>query len=244
MLINNDFVYLPIPKNASTSIMYSLLQWRIKFDSGNEEINKQMIEEISKTEFTHYHTTYDYLINKFPNKKAVGIRRPSVDRFFSSLKYMIQECRRNNVELKYNFEKLKESEVIEIFTKIFYDLPYSKDRPIVFENELKQYNNQINNIIKENITTDYSNFDYNLVNNFHSQYYWGLNKCDTIIDMSELHKFTDMIKNIKPNFNLIKMNDTDDMKLNIERSDKIIEFVDKVIDYKWLNENTNTIYTT
>lgn len=236
MLINNDFVYLPIPKNASTSIVYSLIQWRIKVDSGKEEINKIMIEKINKTEFTHYHTTYDLITDKFPNKKVVGIRRPSVDRFFSSLKYMIQESKKNNVKLKYNFEKLNESEIIEIFTKIFYELSFTKDNPILFANELKQYKNKLNKIINENITTNYLNFDYGLMNNFHSQYSWGLNKCDTIIDISELNKFTDMIKKIKPNFNLIKMNDTDDMTLNIEKSDKIIEFVDKVIDYKWLNE--------
>lgn len=236
MLINNDFVYLPISKNASTSIVYSLMQWRIKVDSGNEEINKKMIEQINKKEFMHFHTTYDYIINIFPNKKIVGIKRPSVDRFLSSLKYMIQECKKNNVELKYNFEKLNESEVIEIFTKIFYELSFVKDNPIFFANELKQHKNKINKIIKENITKNYLNFDYNLVNNFHSQYSWGLNKCDTIIDISELNKFTDMIKKIKPNFNLIKINETDDITLNIEKSDKIIEFVDKVIDYKWLNE--------
>jgi hypothetical protein len=236
MLINNDFVYLPIPKNASTSIVYSLIQWRIKVDSGNEEINKIMINQINKTEFAHYHTTYDYLINKFPNKKVVGIRRPSVDRFLSSLKYMIQESKKNNVKLKYNFEKLNESEVIEIFDKILYELPFAKDKPIAFANELKQYRNKIHKIIKENITTNYLNFDYNLLNNFHSQYAWGLNKCDIIIDISELNTFTEMIKITKPNFNLIKLNDTADMTLNIEKSDKIVEFVDKVIDYKWLNE--------
>lgn len=237
MLINNDFVYLPIPKNASTSIVYSLIQWRIKVDSGNEEINKKMIKNINKdTLFEHYHTTYNHIINMFPNKKIVGIRRPSVDRFISSLKFMIQECRRNNVELKYDFEKLNESEVIEIFTKIFYELSFTKDNPILFANELKKYNNKINKIINENITTNYLNFDYGLLNNFHSQYSWGLNKCDTIIEMTELNQFTDIIKKIKPNFNLIKMNDTAHITLNIEKSDKIIEFVNIVIDYKWLNE--------
>ena len=236
MLINNDFVYLPIPKNASTSIVYSLLQWRIKVDSGDKEINKQMFEQVKKNGCTHYHTTYNHIINKFPNKKIVGIRRHSTDRFLSSLKFMIKECRENNIELKYNFEKLNESEVIEIFTKIFYELSFTKDNPILFANELKQYKNKINKIINENITPNYLNFDYGLLNNFHSQYSWGLNKCDTIIDISELNQFTDMIKKIKPNFNLIKINDTDNMTLSIKKSDKIIEFVDKVIDYEWLNK--------
>ena len=47
MLINNDFVFLPIPKNASTSIVYSIMQWGIKVDFGNEKINKEMIDQIN-----------------------------------------------------------------------------------------------------------------------------------------------------------------------------------------------------
>jgi predicted translin family RNA/ssDNA-binding protein len=66
---------------------------------------------------------------------------------------MIQECRRNNVELKYNFEKLNESEIIEIFTKIFNELSIAKI-PIVFKNELNQYNDKLNEIILGKILTD------------------------------------------------------------------------------------------
>jgi hypothetical protein len=32
------------------------------------------------------------------------------------------------------------------------------------------------------------------------------------------------------------MNKSDDILLNIKKSDKIIDFVNKHIDYKWLNE--------
>jgi hypothetical protein len=171
----------------------------------------------------------------FPNKKIIGIRRPSADRFLSALKHMILMCRQNNVELKYDFEKLNESEIIEIFTKIINQLSIEKI-PIIFKNELKEYSDTVYKIIKENITENYLNFDIGLLNNFYSQYTWGLNECDIILDISELNKFTNMIKNIKPNFNLIKMNDTDNITLNIKKSDKIIQFVENTIDNKWLNE--------
>ena len=238
MLINNDFAFLPIPKNASTSIVYSILQWRIPVDFVNEEINKEMIEQINKDKlFVHNHTTYDYIKNVFPNKKIIGIRRPSTDRFLSALKYMIFVCRENNITLKYNFEKLNESEIIEIFTKIFYELSFAKIPNIFDKTQVKEYDDKLNDIIKENITTNYLNFEKGLLNNFHSQYFWGLNRCDTILDISELNVLADMIKKIKPNFNLIKINDTNNVILNIKKSDKIIEFVDKIVDYKWLNKS-------
>jgi hypothetical protein len=232
MLINNDFVFLPIPKNASTSIIYSVMQWGIKVDFGNEEMNTTMLQQINNNQsFMHYHTTYYHIKNMFPNKKIIGIKRPSADRFLSALKHMILMCRQNNVELKYDFAKLNESEIITIFTEIINQLSIEKI-PIIFKNELKEYSDIIYKIVKENITENYLNFDIGLLNNFYSQYAWGLNECDIILDISELNKFTDMIKNIKPNFNLIKMNDTNNITLNIKKSDKFIEFVDKIIDYK------------
>jgi hypothetical protein len=237
MLINNDFAFLPIPKNASTSIVYSVLQWGIKTDFGSKEMNKMMIEQIHSNEsFIHCHTTYDYINNMFPNKKIIGIRRPSADRFLSALKYMIFMCKKDNIILKYNFEKISESEIIEIFTKIFYELSFTKLPNLIDTMEVREYGNKIDNIIKENITKNYFDFNQSLLTNFHSQYLWGLNKCDIILDISELNQFTDMIKKIKPNFNLIKMNDTPDVAPNIEKSDKIIEFAHNVIDFKWLNE--------
>ena len=216
MLINNDFVFLPIPKNASTSIVYSVMQWGIEVDFGNEEMNTKMLQQINSNQsFYHYHITYNYIKNVFPN--------------------MILMCRHNNVELKYDFEKLNESGIIEIFTKIINQLHIEKI-PIMTKHKFKGYSDNVYKIIKENITENYLNFDIGLLSNFYSQYAWRLNECDIILDISELNKFTDIIKKIKPNFNLIKMNDTDNIRLNIEKSDKIIEFVDKVIDYKWLNE--------
>jgi hypothetical protein len=237
MLIENQFVYLPIPKSASSSIVYSILQWRLKVDFGDEVTNKFMYNQIFNKEIiTHPHNTYDYYKNKFPNKKTIGIFRPSADRFISALKYMIKMCKENNIELKYNFEKLNEDEIIEIFSKIFYELN-NINEPI--ENKdinLIEFHRHMDSVIKRNISDDTLNFNKMHIHNFRSQYFWGLNKCDIIINISELNEFTNIIKKIKPNFNLIKINESNNVILNIKKSDKIVNFVNKHIDYKWLNE--------
>jgi hypothetical protein len=238
MLIENQFVYLPIPKNASTSIMYSILHWKFKVDFGDNTLNKIIYDQIDSNQpFAHYHNTYEYYKNIFPNKKTIAIYRPSEDRFISALKYMILMCKQTNVELKYNFEKLNENEIIEVFSKIFYELDNITEPTVNNNVNLIEYDGLIKNIIKQNITDDYLNFNKMHLNNFRSQYFWGLNKCDTIINMSELNQFTNIIKKIKPNFNLIKMNNSNDISLKITKSEQIINFVNKHIDYKWLNEN-------
>jgi hypothetical protein len=237
MLIENQFIYLPIPKNASTSIIYSILHWRFKVDFGDEMLNKIMYEQIdSNRPFAHFHNTYDYYKNLFPDKTTIGIYRPSEDRFISALKYMILMCKENNIELKYDFENLNENDTIEIFSKIFYELHSIIEPTTLTKSELKEYDSKIYKIVKENITTDYLNFNKMHLNNFRSQYFWGLNKCDVIINMSELNEFTNIIKKLRPHFNLIKMNKSNDISLKINKSEEIINFVNKHIDYKWLNE--------
>jgi hypothetical protein len=149
---------------------------------------------------------------------------------------MILMCKKEGVELKYNFEKLNENEIIEIFSKIFYELDGIIEPTINNNINFIEYDRLIKNVIKENITDDYLNFNKMYLNNFRSQYFWGLNKCDTIINMSELNEFTNIIKKIKPNFNLIKYNKSNDVSLKITKSEEIINFVNKHIDYKWLNE--------
>jgi len=237
MLIENQFVYLPIPKNASSSIIYSILQWRIKTDFGDETLNQIMYDQIDSNQpFSHYHNTYEYYKNIFPDKRTIGIYRPSEDRFISALKYMILMCKEKNIDLKYDFEKLNETEIIEIFSKIFYELDCINEPTIHNNINLTEYFENIDNVVKRNITNDYLNFNRMHLNNFRSQYFWGLHKCDMIIDILELNKFTNMIKTFKPAFNLTKLNKSDVVSLKIDKSDKIIDFVNKTIDYKWLNE--------
>ena len=226
MLINNDFVFLPIPKNASTSIVYSVMKWGIDVDFGSSHLNKIMLNEfVSNNEFLHPHYSIDFFKDKFPNKKIIGIKRNSTDRFISALKYMIIRCKVENVNLKYDFENLFEDDVIQIFTNIFTELNEHNDIPQNLENIIKKY-----------LSNDYLKFNKMYLLNFTSQYFWGLNDCDIIIDIENLNEFESHIKKFKSAFNLIKSNRSDTVNLKIKKTEKLNIFVNNVIDLKWINK--------
>jgi hypothetical protein len=228
MLINNDFVFLPIPKNASTSIVYSVMKWGIDVDFGSVHLNKIMLNQFkSDSEFWHPHNSIDFFKNKFKNKKIIGIKRNSTDRFISALKYMIIRCKAENVNLKYDFENLSEDDIIQIFTNIFTELN-DYILPIDYE--------KLENIVKKYLSNDYLKFNKMYLYNFTSQYFWGLNDCDIIIDIKNLNEFESHIKKFKSAFNLIKSNRSDKVNLKIKKTEKLDIFVNNNIDLKWKNK--------
>jgi hypothetical protein len=228
MLINNDLVFLPIPKNASTSIVYSVMKWGIDVDFGSVHMNKTMLSQLNKdSEFWHPHYTVDFLKKNFPNKEIIAIKRDSTDRFISALRYMIKRCKLEGVDLKYDFENLSEDDIIQIFTKMFVELN-NCDLLVDFTN--------LEKIIVKYISNDYVKFNKMYLLNFTSQYFWGLEDCDRIIDIENLNEFELRIKQIKKSFNLIKSNASDKVNLKIKKTEKLSIFVNNSIDYKWLNK--------
>jgi hypothetical protein len=237
MLINKDFVFLPIPKNASTSIVYSIMKWGIDVDFGSVHINKTMSNQLKNdSEFWHPHYVIDYLKKKFPNKEIIAIKRDSTNRFISALKYMIIRCKKENINLKYDFENLSENNIIEIFSNLFLELNSFLNSSTHNEMEAKLLDSNIRNIIKKYLSDDYKNLNNMYLLNFTSQYFWGLNDCDIIIDIKNLSEFESHIKKVKKSFNLIKSNISDEVHLKIKKTEKLSIFVNNSIDSKWINK--------
>jgi hypothetical protein len=230
MLINNEFIYLPIPKNASTSITYSILHWGIKVDFGEDDLNEIMYSQINDRYFKHYHMPYYMYRNIFPNKKMIGIKRPSIDRFISALQYLIYRAEFQNIKLKYDFQNMNEQQIIDIFSNIFYEI---EKLGIMNESNKDEFIKNAKKINKKYVSDD-ENFNTMCIDNFRSQYFWGLNHCDKIIDIKNISEFTDIIKQIKPSFNLIKNNSSKHINLKIEKTENLINFVHNVIDLKYM----------
>jgi hypothetical protein len=231
MLINDTFIYLPIPKNASTSIIYSILHWKIKVDFGDKNLNELMFSQIdTNNNFEHFHNTHSFYKKIFPNKKTIGIKRPSADRFISALQYLIIRCKIENVSLKYDFQNMNEEEIIDIFSNIFYELD-----KIGIPNELNRDEFIFNaKKINKKYISDDINFNRMYIDNFRSQYFWGLNDCDRIINIENILEFVNIIKEIKPSFNLIKNNKSNHINLKIEKTENLLNFVHNIIDSKYI----------
>jgi hypothetical protein len=117
MLIDKKFIFLSLPRCASTSFMIACLKNDIlieHFDSNNDNQlykidnwQKMNNEELADA-LTHLHEPLNNLQSKFGNEyKVIAIRRNKYERFVSLWKHIIDELyRENKVEVANIFSKL------------------------------------------------------------------------------------------------------------------------------------------
>ena len=117
MLVDKKFIFLSLPRCASTSFMITCLKNDIlieHFDSNNDNQlykidnwQKMNNEELADA-LTHLHEPLTNLQSKFGNEyKVIAIRRNKYERFLSLWKHIIDELyRENKVEVANVFSKL------------------------------------------------------------------------------------------------------------------------------------------
>ena len=245
MLVENKFVFVKIPKNASTSVQNSFFLHNIKVDQGDAEINKRNELNIDRVknrlenstgDIANYHQHIIELYDKFPKEKYqyIGIKRDSTDRFISAFKYILYKIKYKNYKSKVDFFKFNENDLIEYFTPIFQNHPYKNSNHM-------EYDENIHNIVREFFCEDDEFVKKSswimLVKNFQSQYFWGVNELDYIFDFNNLHIFEEFIsKSLNKEFYLVHDNSSKSIDSKIKKTDKIEEFVYKFIDSPFLDK--------
>jgi hypothetical protein len=145
MLIDKKFIFLSLPRCASTSFMITCLKNDIlveHFDSSKDnQLSKidnwqKMNNEELADALTHLHEPLNNLQLKFGNEyKVISIRRNKYERFLSLWKHIIDELyRKGEIQIAITFSKLT---IDDIFRKISpNDIVTSKNRELIIENFL------------------------------------------------------------------------------------------------------------
>jgi hypothetical protein len=161
MLVDNKFIYISIPRCASTSFHYSCILQNLDLKFVSEFIN----EDNKKTDFTkvdkqdlvdlmrHNHENLFDLEKKFGNNyPIICVKRNRYERFFSLFKQVISECEKvgaNNIA-----EFLKNINVNELFF-------FSTDAVLNKTNRINIINEYLlrNNLIKKRVTLENTRVD-------------------------------------------------------------------------------------
>jgi hypothetical protein len=229
MLINNEFVFLAVPRNATSSMYRSLRTWNIPINWCPEIMNFELkYNLITNDDTKHYHFTYNTLIKFFPNKPFITLYRDPTDRFISGIYYFFDCLFKNKPKsLMHDFLKFNTNDYINFFKNLIIEL----------NNYVKEGNNiGLNPFFHKYFTNTKFNINeyYELrtiLSIFLSQYYYGTQHCDEIIPIENIKLLEQRIQIIKPNFNLIKVNEKNlNLHLNIKKTDKLEEFVYEFID--------------
>ena len=183
LLINNELIWISVPRCASYSIETSFYNSNLKIEHYNNSFNHLSPGDIG---FVHEHFNLYNLNNRWLNKKTIRIKRDWMERWLSALEHLwfsIEKSNNRNPVIPY--EEIDNDFIYQTFTKKFGNELYSEGG----QYKIFYY------LIKDFVLTESFKLGTR-TGLLWSQNYWlsGEKKCDFEFDINELDKFADFIE--------------------------------------------------
>ena len=215
LLINNDLIWISVPKCASISIEHALI---------NADLDIKLLSEYRyshRTDLVHGHYRKSQLFDEFGIKETVCINRDWIDRWVSALEFIWGRILYANLTPIINWNEVDSQFIYKTF-----DIDFSKK--LYYTDQYDElYKKLINNPNVE-INTNFLGVLSTLV----SHNYWKENQpCTHEFDIKEIHKFEKFIqKRYGVSFNLEHLNSTPKIKNKIEINDELKNHVWNVFE--------------
>ena len=224
ILINDDLIWVSIPKNASYSIENALINSNLKIKlSQNYDSDKRYLGNSTYKFMSHVHTPINFLINEFGTKETMCINREYSERWVSSLCQIFKQLKNLGLTLSKKWEDIDNECIYNLF-----------DKNTIKEINTCEKKNQIallQKLVIEDLSTNQQFIESNLLwNILVSQNYWKSNKpCTYEFNINELDKFKIFIKDrYGVDITIAKLNTTIDStfnKNNIVLDDKLRNWI-------------------
>lgn len=237
LLINNDLIWVSVPKCASISIENALLGSNLiitKCDGYDDIINLSI--KNSKEENAppfHGHVRKSYLYNNFGRKETVRIKRDWFSRWISALQHILEVTDSwGNYTLINKWENIDNK-----FIYNFFDDEYIEQLHI---NELDTWNKCFLKFVQENSKKEYVKPEAGIVCTFLSQNYWIENEpCTYEFNIDEIYLFEEFLyEKYGEKIKIKKLNQTSNKKSKIIFDDKLKEWVWNNFEKRFLKKNS------
>ena len=223
LLINNDLIWISVPKCASLSIEKALMNSEIDIKLHSEY--RYSLEKKNHNQ----HIQRGMLFYEFGIHPTICIKRNWLDRWVSGLEYIWQNSTRNGYSLSVQWEEIDNNFIYNTIDINFAKTLYFRDN--FNDNFRKLINNPTIEINENDIPSGFVTLL--------SQNYWKENKpCTYEFDIKELHKFEEFIqKRYGGSFNLEHLNITPKIKNKIEINDELKNYLWNVFEKPFEKRN-------
>ena len=179
LLINNELIWISIPRCASTTTESILI---------NSELNIKKYSLLIKNEDKHYHIKKSHLYDEFGIKETICITRNWFDRWMSALQYFFDGTKYiHNLETIINYEDIDNEFVYKNFDYDFTNLLNNG-----YVDETTKWQNW-ETIYSKLVKTDNLEFSGH-ISMFLSEKYWKENEyCTYEFDIKNIHFFYDFL---------------------------------------------------
>lgn len=218
LLINNELIWVSIPKCASMSIEDALLKSNLDIKRHSYSI---------KSEPLHTHIGINKLKEEFGNKETICIKRDWFEKWLSAIQFCFETIipSDGNLPIK-KWEDIDNDFIYSIFTDEFVNLLYSEKTDALQECYTKL-------ILNGNKT------ETNRLSALFSQNYWKENnKCTYEFDIKEMHRFVDFIENkFGERLEIHKINENPKTKSKLILDDELKNFVWEKFEKRFNKKN-------
>lgn len=226
ILINNDLIWVSVPRCASLSIETTLLSTSnliVEYCGDYESITKKNKED---KYLKHYHYDILELYNYFGFKESVCIKRDWFDRWLSALENVFESISQDNFHPIVEWKDVDNKFIYDVFNMNFSNDLYT------INNDEKMLN-CYSKFIKEDYKTAYKNsVAFPNVGILRSQNYFKNNTpCTYEFDIFEISKFENFIENkYNVEFKLPALNCSKKIKNNIIIDNNLKNWIWKIFE--------------
>ncbi len=206
ILINNELIWLSIPKCASMSIELSLILSKLDIKRFGKNLSPDYLKIIIEDNYFkiphHTHITMNQLYAEWGKKETICITRNWFSKWISALNYIWDkfEIEEPNIKLVCKWEELDNKTLYNIIDKNFINALHSFN---LIENSLGENTSENLKKCVANFLYDKNDIDKMIKFNFSglipiliSEKYWKSNqKCTYEFDITEIDKFVNFIEN-------------------------------------------------
>lgn len=218
LCINNDLIWVAIPRCASYSIQTALL---------NSDLNIKLYSEYERdfnlldANDMHAHFKVNVLKNEFGNKETFCIKRDWFERWLSAFELVIDYIHRVGYKTNVPIEDIDNDYIYKVINREFVDLLYG--------NTIKVFDKLSND------TFDTEKYNDGMFRIMLSQNYWKLNKsCTYEFDIKEIDKLMIFINNrYNTNITIPKLNSVPKKMKNIVIDDKLKNWIWDLFEKKY-----------
>jgi hypothetical protein len=223
LLINDDLIWISVPKCASISIERALI---------NSELDIKLQSEykyVFERKGMHGHITKSALINEFGIHPTVCITRNWLDRWLSGIEFIWQNLIKENQTTIIDWEDVDNNFIYNTFNSDFFK--------ILHYTHYNEWYLGLNKLLKTN--TDTMELAQVLCV-LQSENHWKENQPSTYeFDIKEIHKFEEFIeKRYGVSFKIPHLNSTPKIKNKIEINDELKNYLWNVFEKPFEKRNS------
>ena len=245
MLVENKFVYISLPRSASTSFMIACGKNGLKLNHFNEMVDtiyntidwKQNNEKIADT-LAHVHEPITTWKDKWKNYEIITVNRNRHERFISLLEHVVDEIHRiGEPKIAENLQKITIEELF--FYKNVNLFDYSN---VTKSSEYLAQIVDMHKLTKNTLSISYMmNMFRILINPMF--YYHNFDPSIIWFDFNELNKLEEWVSNkLNIDFKLEKINSSKKYKLNFKLDDNFIEMYNSIYDLYDIPKTKKTLF--